>query len=270
MVVYDGFLFFNELDLLDIRLEELDPVVDKFILVESTHTFSGIQKPLHFENNKERYGKYLHKIIHIIVDDSPTREYVAGDARRAWVNEKYQRNQISRGLVDASSRDIFIMGDLDEIPRRSNIKTILDNFKLGKMYFLIFRTYYYYLNTYSLDWAATKICSVKKYKSQFKEVDDFRNYWMWGCGCIERIEDAGWHFGYLKTFNSLEESVKYKLQSFSHQEFNNDNDIKRTVTDIGKLVDCRSRQMKIVPIDESYPEYVKRNETMLREKGFIL
>ncbi len=37
----DCFIFNDELDLLEFRLEEHDPFVDLFILVESTKTFSG-------------------------------------------------------------------------------------------------------------------------------------------------------------------------------------------------------------------------------------
>ena len=36
---YDCFLFLNELDVLDIRLAELDPCVDRFIIVEVCSNF---------------------------------------------------------------------------------------------------------------------------------------------------------------------------------------------------------------------------------------
>jgi len=39
--IYDTFIFSNELDLLEIRLHVLGDVVDYFVLVESTRTFSG-------------------------------------------------------------------------------------------------------------------------------------------------------------------------------------------------------------------------------------
>ena len=45
MKIIDVFPFFNELDLLEIRLNTLDPYVDHFILTESTKTNSGIDKP---------------------------------------------------------------------------------------------------------------------------------------------------------------------------------------------------------------------------------
>jgi beta-1,4-mannosyl-glycoprotein beta-1,4-N-acetylglucosaminyltransferase len=42
------FWFFDELELLDLRLHELADVVDRFVLVEATTTFSGAAKPLSF------------------------------------------------------------------------------------------------------------------------------------------------------------------------------------------------------------------------------
>lgn len=71
-MVYDCFSFFNELDLLEIRLNTLDSIVDKFILVESTLTHTGNQKPLFYAENKSRFKKFNDKIIHIIVDEFPS------------------------------------------------------------------------------------------------------------------------------------------------------------------------------------------------------
>ena len=65
-MIYDCFTFFNELDLLEIRLNILDEHVDYFVLAECTETFSGIEKPLYYEENKERFSKWSHKIIHHI------------------------------------------------------------------------------------------------------------------------------------------------------------------------------------------------------------
>lgn len=52
-MVYDCFIFFNELDLLEIRLNELDDVVDYFVLVEANRTFQNNHKPYYFDENKE-------------------------------------------------------------------------------------------------------------------------------------------------------------------------------------------------------------------------
>ncbi len=52
-MIYDCFLFFNEFKILRLRLQELKDVVDQFVLVESTRTFSNKPKPLFFEQNKK-------------------------------------------------------------------------------------------------------------------------------------------------------------------------------------------------------------------------
>lgn len=51
-MIYDCFIFFNELDILELRLKELGHVVDKFVLVEANRTFQNGPKPYYFEENK--------------------------------------------------------------------------------------------------------------------------------------------------------------------------------------------------------------------------
>ncbi|HXP48954.1 MAG TPA: hypothetical protein VN922_03315, partial [Bacteroidia bacterium] len=70
-MVYDCFTFFNELDILEIRLNVLDKVVDKFVLVEATRTHQGKEKPLYYNENKTRYVAFADRIIHIIIDTFP-------------------------------------------------------------------------------------------------------------------------------------------------------------------------------------------------------
>ena len=66
-MIYDCFPFFNELDLLEIRLNELSGVVDRFVLSEAELTHNGDRKPLYFNEHKDRFAKFADKIIHIIV-----------------------------------------------------------------------------------------------------------------------------------------------------------------------------------------------------------
>jgi hypothetical protein len=44
-LVYDCFMFFNELDLLEIRLNTLSSSVDYFLLIEADRTFSSKESP---------------------------------------------------------------------------------------------------------------------------------------------------------------------------------------------------------------------------------
>ena len=54
--VIDCFTFYNELKILDLRLAELKDVVDYFILVEATKTFSGKNKRLYFDEIKDNHN----------------------------------------------------------------------------------------------------------------------------------------------------------------------------------------------------------------------
>ena len=70
-MVYDCFQFFNELDILKLRMHVLNDVVDKFVISEATVTFSGEKKPLYFQENREMFREFEDKIIHKVVDDTP-------------------------------------------------------------------------------------------------------------------------------------------------------------------------------------------------------
>jgi hypothetical protein len=113
--VYDCCIFFNELDVLEIRLEELWDVVDKFIIVEAKHTHQGQPKPLYFYEAKERFLPYISKIMHIIVDEFP-------NCVTTWDREHYQRDVIARGLKDCKDNDVIIISDADEILKAETVR----------------------------------------------------------------------------------------------------------------------------------------------------
>ena len=137
-MIYDCFTFFNELDLLEIRLNTLNAVVDKFVLVEATLTHQGKPKPLYFDENKAKFESFSDKIIHIIVDKYP--ENTNDDA---WIYERYQRNMIKEGLTNCKPDDVIIVSDIDEIPNPSKI-TEYKNKKGIKVFKQ--KMYYYFLN----------------------------------------------------------------------------------------------------------------------------
>ena len=58
-MIVDCFPFFNELDLLEIRLNILKDVVDKFVLVEASKTQTKLDKPFYFEDHKDRFADFL-------------------------------------------------------------------------------------------------------------------------------------------------------------------------------------------------------------------
>ena len=137
-MVYDCFQFFNELDILKLRLHIMNPVVDRFVISEATETFSGNPKPLYYEENKEMFAEFADKIIHVVVDDTPPGYTHDRDT--------FQKNAVGRGLKDCTDEDIIIFSDLDEIPNPEKIKEILQNFDRTKIYHFAQRLFYCYLN----------------------------------------------------------------------------------------------------------------------------
>ncbi|MFX1500550.1 MAG: hypothetical protein ACFFDH_06240 [Promethearchaeota archaeon] len=91
MKVYDCFIFFNEIEILDIRFNELDPYVDFFVIVESRETHSGLKKDLYFEKNKHLFEKYSDKIIYIVMDSLTNPEIKKADSREEEIDIKLKK-----------------------------------------------------------------------------------------------------------------------------------------------------------------------------------
>jgi beta-1,4-mannosyl-glycoprotein beta-1,4-N-acetylglucosaminyltransferase len=203
-MLIDGFIFYNELDLLEFRLNELNDVVDKFIIIESTKTFSGNEKPLFFKENKERFANYLDKIIHIVVEDFGNDD--------AWSNEFMQRNAIHQGISQLKLKhsDLIMITDVDEIPNSQVLYVIKSEGIPDKMYTLEQDMYYYNLSCkFNGKWCFPKICTYKVY-SETNDPQHIRT-------CQSTIiHNGGWHFSY---FGDVE-FIKNKIRNFSHQEYN--------------------------------------------------
>jgi beta-1,4-mannosyl-glycoprotein beta-1,4-N-acetylglucosaminyltransferase len=224
--IIDCFTFYNELDVLTYRLNVLNDVVDYFVIVESTHTFTGREKQLSFNENKQLFSEFNNKIIHIIVDDIPHKyPNINIDQNEQWINETFQRDAISRGLDlinDLNDRDCIIISDLDEISDPSTLSKIKNNDIFVTVNKLEQDMYYYNLNTrYRIKWYFSKILSYEKYKELGITCANIRSY-----SNSPIISNGGWHLSYFGDFIFIQN----KIQNFSHQEFN-----RPEYTDLNKI-----------------------------------
>ena len=73
--VYDCIQFHKEFEILQIRLEMLDPYVDYFVIVEMGRDHQGKEKPLYLKDRLEEFAKYKDKIILVHPNDSEIPEY---------------------------------------------------------------------------------------------------------------------------------------------------------------------------------------------------
>lgn len=193
-MIVDAFIFYNELDLLEMRLIELDPVVDKFVIVQAHQTFRGDPKPLYLSRHDRRWQQYSWKIETVNVD-------LKGSG--PWEREKYQRNVISDYVKDLFDEDdVVIISDVDEIPRREIVRDLAG---LTTPVALNMKHYNYGLNCrYPGPWFAAKALRVR----DLTTAEEVRQ------ATFPIIEDAGWHFSYFGD----DEFISQKFRSFSHSE----------------------------------------------------
>jgi beta-1,4-mannosyl-glycoprotein beta-1,4-N-acetylglucosaminyltransferase len=167
--IYDCFPFFNEIDILKIRIEELKDVVDKFVLVEANKTHSGKEKNLYFQELKNEFDVYKEQIVSYTVEDMPEIDHTLSIEQQRWPGEIYQRNCIYKALqqLQCNDNDIILISDVDEIPRADKIseaaKLILEN---NHDYVVFVQDLYYFNfnNLVSNWWCGTVACKYKQLK----------------------------------------------------------------------------------------------------------
>lgn len=280
-MVYDCFQFFNELDILKIRLNVLNSVVDKFVISEATETFSGLKKPLYYEENKDMFAKFQDKIIHVVVDDTPR-----GDGWGTHERDTFQKNAVTRGLSGCKDEDIILFSDLDEIPNPDKIREILQNFQEDKIYHFAQRLFYCYLNMEEVSgnllsyagefegvthkkWIGTKMLSYRLLREQHLLLGELRFPERKEIGI--RVEDGGWHFGYMGGHGEkdIRKRVQEKVVSAAHQEYNSRHVLSNVTDQIkdGKDIFGRNAQFVRCEIDETFPRYIREHQ---KELDFLI
>ncbi len=271
-MVYDLIPFFNEIDILKLRLGVLSPYVDKFIIEEATMTFSGQEKDLCFEKNRDKFKEYLDKIVYIKVTDTPL---VAQTHERDY----FQKNHLVEGLkqVGATEDDVIIFGDCDEFPNPKALQKIIAEFDKTKVYHLAQRNFYAFLN---MEESSGKLLSIT---GEFPEVAEKDRKWLGtkvssilnipNEGIVRmrdlcrgtdenavRVPDGGWHFGYMGGEHETDpiKRIGVKVKAAAHQEYSEREVILETVDRLvlGQDIFGRDATFKRVEVDDTYPEYL--------------
>jgi beta-1,4-mannosyl-glycoprotein beta-1,4-N-acetylglucosaminyltransferase len=263
-MVYDAFQFLNELDLLEIRLHTHNDYVDKFIITECILTHSGNPKPLNYLNNKHLFEKFNHKIIHVVLDKFPDevldhKMFLQDEVHHNIIQARdtYQRMYFLSQLSFADT-DTILMLDTDELLDFKKIKPTADT----KITSLVLNNYYYYINNQGSctsdggimssyktlkDAVGNNICKNIRYRSKSKKE-------------LYHASDGvvGWHFSFL----GGENQIKYKIESWSHSEYNTPSIKNGLELNLKNNLDIFNRgySYKVVPLDDSFPHYILENK----------
>lgn len=265
-MIIDTFTFWKELEILEIRLNELYHSVDKFILCEAAFTQSLIPKPYYFEENKDKFKKFLDKIVVVHVEKS------VDISTNPWAFENHQRACIDIGLrsLNLSDDDIVLVSDLDEIP---SSESLIENLpKLDKIlcFGLMYNVYYLNLRMDNKVWNGT----VAAKWSDVKNIDpnkliQYRSHLPEDL----IIKNSGWHLGYQggkqmifeKYFSCIEPFNKNDVPSrdLFYETF------KERAVDGGSFIFCdnlarNDLRLSKIP-DGELPKFVIENKEQFKE-----
>ena len=254
MSIYDCCIYFDDDLVLDLRLNILNKYVDYFVIVEGNKDHQGNKKKLNFKI--EKFIKFKDKIRYIVADKFPESNYT-------WDLEHYQRNVISKGLLDAKENDLIIISDVDEIPNPNSISQFLSENK-----YAIFeqKMFYYKLNLIKKNelWHGSKICVKKflkspnwlRYKVKSKKYPFYR---IDKPKAAQLIKNGGWHFSFLKNSDDILKKIKsYAHKEYNKPEFTNKQKIEESIK---KREDIFNRNFKYekVNLDDTLPNYILEN-----------
>jgi beta-1,4-mannosyl-glycoprotein beta-1,4-N-acetylglucosaminyltransferase len=272
-MTYDIFYFFNEFDLLEMRLEMFDKHVDYFVICEANETFAGKKKDLALKDNMGRYAKWKHKIIYHEVTDVPTDfwdsksdQKILGWARSSpnvtrehlcWMKEFYIKEHVRKALTHLKPDDVCYISDLDEF---WNPDMKLD-FTKDVVYKPKQLPYSYYLNLRTnedwLGWSGTIACNYKVLSGgilNHLRTDDLTEFVV--------VENGGWHFGN----QGGVEGIKQKLLAMGHPAYDVNDLVPKLEERVNAGIDFRGRPFKMWVEEKDLPEYLITNKNKWRAR----
>ena len=235
MTVYDCTMFLNENDLFEIRLNQHWDFVDKFIVIESAETHTGLRKPLQFD--QKRFEKYASKLIYVtfdnfddamaenpqLLDQVALLDRGPHHATKDWTRDRFQFNYMVKVLTDlgAQDEDIVYFSCLDEILKKEAFEFCLPAFQdttahyhsgLRPIFFFRMNLYGYKFNLLHKPWQEHVSSAITQFQS-FKKVlpATIRER---GVSTHPVVSNAGWHFTFLDKSDG--DMVLEKQRSWAH------------------------------------------------------
>lgn len=249
-MIYSCTLFYNEFDLLGVKLrEEKKGGVDKVVVVEATRTHQNQPKPLMLKGAGSEVVVYG--------EVGPEFDKVRHENPRiaALQREAIQRNA-AVDFIDLKDDDIVISADVDEIFPAEDIPEIAEAAERFGFVHLIQKNFHYKINLYSpTPWYCpfAVVGKVLKAGTTLNKLRTKESY---------KIHTNGKHFSFIMTPDQIAE----KFKAYSHTEYN-----APEYTDPRRIKDCiegnkdiceRERMKYLIPvqIDDSYPEDMRKDK----------
>jgi len=248
MKIVDNFLFHNEYDTLELRFKQHYDYVDKFVIAECDHTFTGIYKGFNLEQQKDRFAPWWDKVCYLKLTDPPKGN--------TWHAEHWQRDCFNRGWGELGDNDVVIIADVDEMLRPETFNYIRSTDYA--CYGLCLPMFYYRFNYLNLNghypW------EIRAFRGYYPNGSYLRNNSHIPGRSKISLHHAGWHFSWLGN----NETVIDKLRSFSHTEYNipeiiDNLNIEQSVANGKDHMGRDHLEWKAVKVDEYFPQIIREN-----------
>ncbi len=257
--VFNLIPFHNEIELLRLRLAEMGPWVDQFVIVEARTTSTGQPKPLYFEAAKDQCGPWLRKIAHVVIDAFPP------EADTAWAREFWQRDLAIRSLDQlAAPQDMILLTDADEIVRREAL-----NGYTGGVLALKMQTCRYFLNYGALPTPgpvvgpdnihAAAVCTAEhltRYGASYTGLFQSRTGPIW-----DAIPNAGWRFPTLGDAAA----VTARFEAYAHQQSPDMRSLAKTEARIAAIAAGQFEAGWGALSMDALPRYIRDNAAGLKD-----
>lgn len=274
-MIVDLTLGLNEIDLFYIRYHELKDVVDRFVVFEATHTFTGLPKDLYFSQWYKRLwykglGDNPFNIdptrIDIFVWDNGS-SFAPCTPAYAWARDNTQRGLLGSWIVEhAAPNDDIVFSDMDEIPNATTLRAFLAEQKhINGIWRLEQNLYYLYMNTYASTWCGTKIFKPHMINPNMPMAQQMNSIRYIGDNDVSgTVANGGWHFS---SQGGLAK-VKEKFRSYAHYEMAAKPD-EALLQNLQDATDpFHGTQLETVSI-ETLPLFVQQNIEYFTQKGYI-
>jgi beta-1,4-mannosyl-glycoprotein beta-1,4-N-acetylglucosaminyltransferase len=148
--IVDCFFFYDEIEMLKLRVKELSPYVDYFIVIEGSIDYRNNPKKINFDIEDDFFNDYREKINHLVYD-----KFDKNSLESIYKNLKYERKLLSFNdsiidkfdiinyalynlrekilSLDLQFEDLILVSDVDEMPDLSNPETLSHYIKFDSL-----------------------------------------------------------------------------------------------------------------------------------------
>jgi beta-1,4-mannosyl-glycoprotein beta-1,4-N-acetylglucosaminyltransferase len=267
-MLVDCFPYFNEKELLELRINVLKDYVDGFIIADADRTHRGEPKEFTCQSTVNQLG-LPEELIEVLRVSLPSAEEVADP----WFRERGQRDALATALKLFPEDTVFICSDCDEIPNPEKLLEAQEYLKEHNDQILGLNMSMHYgradMQLCSptgelFKWPCATICTVKALKKygSITSVRSQPNRKFLG------TLDGGWHFSWMGDVAAR----KLKLRSIAEYYLWDTEEVRERCEEFEPIegtVDMLGRQDHLLtsfPVEDLPPEAVK----LERVKSYLL